>query len=602
MKALGEDATDLPWLSPCAASLLALTRPPGNGVWSAVRHDPGCVLLLVRHALPGAVASGLSFFPALLREAPALEAAASYLESKAGARGWVAWDRPEVRPLYQAALAYARLACQLAEETDRCAPDNAWVAGLLASLGSLALSAVAGKAPPATAADPVAVARRLARRWRLPPWLAAVVGHLALPVEVTQSLGAEPGLFQVVQLAVGLVDQHVDGSKGWGGLRCGRGTAELLPALHLERAQAEAHGAAAVAWARQVAASLAWEPPQSLPLLADLLRLAAENRRLGGRPAVACLEEEVDALAVALEEQYRGEADRLQAQKLLALAELAAGAGHEINNPLAVISGQAQYLLKHLRAAEAGRPREQEPACCADQEAARFPPSAIRHSLETIIGQTQRIHQILGDLMQFARPAAPQKQLVDVAALVRDTAASLQALAGERGVRLVCQQPDVPITLFADPAQLARALACLLRNAVEAAPAQGWAAVSAVVAGGGWLAAGEEIPASRQPPPAAHLDLLVEDNGSGPRPGEAEHLFDPFYSGRKAGRGRGLGLPTAWRLARQHGGDVFLDCVEPGVTRFVLRLPLSADEVQPLPPSLPAAPAPAGPLPSASVA
>ena len=52
---------------------------------------------------------------------------------------------------------------------------------------------------------------------------------------------------------------------------------------------------------------------------------------------------------------------------------------------------------------------------------------------------------------------------------------------------------------------------------------------------------------------------------------EREHLFDPFYSGRKAGRGRGLGLPTAWRLARQHGGDVRFAGAEP--TRFVLTLP-----------------------------
>jgi signal transduction histidine kinase len=69
------------------------------------------------------------------------------------------------------------------------------------------------------------------------------------------------------------------------------------------------------------------------------------------------------------------------------------------------------------------------------------------------------------------------------------------------------------------------------------------------------------------------VDLVVEDNGTGPAPVQREHLFDPFYSGRHAGRGRGLGLPTAWRLAREHGGDVRFECRAGGPTRFVLSLP-----------------------------
>ena len=59
------------------------------------------------------------------------------------------------------------------------------------------------------------------------------------------------------------------------------------------------------------------------------------------------LEVEIDHLRLALEEQVQAEGERLHSAKLEALAEFAAGAGHEINNPLAVISGQAQYLLSH---------------------------------------------------------------------------------------------------------------------------------------------------------------------------------------------------------------------------------------------------------------
>jgi two-component system NtrC family sensor kinase len=562
MKALGEAALQLPWLCPCAESLLALTQAPGAAVWGRVRPDPGCVLLLVRHALPPATVSGLSLFPALLRDAAVLDAARAYLGDRAASAAWVSWDRPEVRPVYQAALSCARLAAQLAEETNRCDPENAWVAGLLTPLGWLA----ACTADPARAAaalenwqkrrertpdfDPTGVARRLARRWRLPAWLTAVIGYLGLPGETAQALGADPGLFQVVQLAAGLLEQHGSGL----GLPCGHSPADLTAALGLSRSEADAQAAIALAEVSASLAGLRWQAPSSLALLPDLLRLAADNRRLGDLPILETLQDDVDVLTAALHEQHVGEAGRLQERKLSALAELAAGASHEINNPLAVISGQAQYLLKRL--ADGQGPAD------------TLPPETVQHALHAVIGQTQRIHQLLTDLLQFARPPSPQKQLVDVEALLREAAASLQALADEREVRLLCQGPASPVTLYGDSAQLMRALTCLLRNAIEAAPARGWAGVRALV------------------PVPDQLDLVVEDSGRGPPPEDREHLFDPFYSGRKAGRGRGLGLPTAWRLARQHGGDVRLVPSEEGVTRFLLSLPLTLSET---PSALPSA-------------
>jgi signal transduction histidine kinase len=69
---------------------------------------------------------------------------------------------------------------------------------------------------------------------------------------------------------------------------------------------------------------------------------------------------------------------------------------------------------------------------------------------------------------------------------------------------------------------------------------------------------------------------VVEDSGPGPAEADLDHLFDPFYSGREAGRGRGLGLAIAWRLARVNGGDVRYAPVPGGPTRFVLELPATA--------------------------
>lgn len=541
MRPTGEAATDLPWLSPCATSLLALARGPTAAAWEQVRFDPGAVLLVCRHQ-PAAAAS---FSLAALRDPALLDTALRLLPSDASdpATGSTDWAGPAVQPVYRTCVTLARLAARILELAGRGDPDAAWCAGLLTPLGWLAVSAIAPAqvaaclADPRFASQPVrtqqrhwgldhgAIARRLLRQWQLPGWLAASTTHLDLPADTALSLGADPELFRALQLAVGLAaeQQHVLH------LAVAAPPSEAAAALGLEAEALEAlrHEAAR----RSDPPTRSWASPQSMPLLRDLLVVAAENLRLRDAPTVGQLEEGFDRLHQALAGHHAAEAERLQAQKLSALAEFAGGAGHEINNPLAVISGQAQYLLGH----------EEDPA--------------RQKALQKIIGQAQRIHQVLTELMQFARPPRPQRQLIDVPDLLRSVAAAVADLAGQRGVRLDVLEPPGPVTLYADLGQLRTALVCLLRNAVEASPPEGWARIRV------------------EAPMPERVEFLVEDNGSGPTVAQREHLFDPFYSGRPAGRGRGLGLPTAWRLARQHGGDVRFEPLATGPTRFVLSLP-----------------------------
>ena len=307
--------------------------------------------------------------------------------------------------------------------------------------------------------------------------------------------------------------------------------AELATELGCKTGDLKTMATEACSTASRAVAAQVWTSPDDEALLPDLLRLAAENRRLRDTAVRERLEQDVDDLHRTVEKQRAGEAERLKVQKLNALAEFAAGAGHEINNPLAVISGQAQYLLN----------RESEPA--------------HQRVLEKIVAQSERIHQILRELRQFARPPQPRKQVIDILSLIREVAVSLNELAIERRVRLLCPDLEHGVSLYADPDQVRTALKCLVRNAVEAARVDGWASVRL------------EMPEPDQ------VDVVIEDSGPGPDPAQREHMFDPFYSGRAAGRGRGLGLPTAWRLAREHGGDVRFVPVEGGPTRFVLSLP-----------------------------
>jgi C4-dicarboxylate-specific signal transduction histidine kinase len=251
------------------------------------------------------------------------------------------------------------------------------------------------------------------------------------------------------------------------------------------------------------------------------------------------LEQEVDDLHARLARVADAAGAGLRAAKLAAMAELAAGAGHEINNPLAVISGHAQRLLR----------TEQD-----DDRA---------DSLRAVVRQTQRVAGILRELMQFARPPKPAPGRVLVADLLTAVRTDLEPFAVERAVRIEVVNAPADVAVDADAAQLRQAVGAAVRNGIEAAGPDGWVRL-------------------RCETTQAGVRLVVEDGGPGLAPDVAAHAFDPFFCGRPAGRGRGLGLPTAWRLARQNGGQLRHEPTADGPTRFVFTFPLAPAQADPL--------------------
>ena len=552
MKTLGEAAMELPWLAPSALSMTALAKSSLPAIWPEVRSDPGIVLLLAR-----ALESPAQTFPS---DVAVLE---SLLRHQAHFQlGFVDWNQPGPASVHRVCSLNASLTSQLAQKVG-IDERHGWIAGFLAPLGWLALTAadpakisfqfeLLRKNPNALAwqqstwgLDHTALARRLCRSWRIPSWLSAVIANLGLPAGIAERLGAPARLFQVVQLACSLLHSR---GEGWG-LPISTSAADLLTTTGL---QADDVGVLADVIVEAEQKKLHWESPAKCPLLADLLELALENRRQNDAAWIERLQHDLDCLQQALVSQCVDEKSRIQSAKLSALAEFAAGAGHEINNPLAVISGQAQYVLKQMAWLEV--PTEEIENIGEYMEGLRV---KVTPSLNKIIGQTQRIHSILTELMTFARPGKPKLQALSVRSLIQEVMHSCQGLAQQRRVRVVPAEILHDEILHADLPQARGALYALLRNAIEAAPVDGWAGIR-IDKKNGHL-----------------LELIVEDNGSGPAAAIREHLFDPFFSGRSAGRGRGMGLPTAWRFARQHGGDVRFDGLQDGVTRFILTLPLA---------------------------
>ena len=545
LAAAGESAAQLPWLWPDAHSLAALAAPLSADTWSTLRRDPGALLLIQQSRSSQLDPSHCpSFALSRFLEPRILQTVERWYERDRGC--WIDWRNPYVLPLYETSLAIAHHAYLLACEIRGGNPRAAWTAAMLAPLGWFAVAAIDPSAVAECQADPQffddpdetqlrlwgldhsAIARRLARCWQLPDWLRKIIGNLDVPVQAVASMGIDGSLFATIQLAIRLAERS-----GYSlGLVRDANVEELSRGLGIDEPIVRSVEGRFRELDLSEAFDPEWQDPREVLELPETIRATIANRHAEAVPFLVPLERDLDCMHLFLKELRTKEEVRLRDAKLAALAEFAAGASHEINNPLAVISGQSQYLMS------------------------RAPDERHRKALESIVRQTQRIHSILAELMQFARPPQMKPQPVFLEQVVKSALDSLQGLAEESGVTLE-QLPDALRTwIEADSKHLQTAIGCLVRNAIESA--------SLVK---GWVRVGVEAACSS-------VKIVVDDNGAAPTAAQREHMFDPFYSGRPAGRGRGFGLPTAWRLAREHGGDVHHESSHGGPTRFVLSLPL----------------------------
>lgn len=204
--------------------------------------------------------------------------------------------------------------------------------------------------------------------------------------------------------------------------------------------------------------------------------------------------------------------------KLEALAEFAAGAGHEINNPVATIVGRTELLLK-------GETNPER-----------------RQALLTIGAQALRIRDMIGDSMLFARPPKPEPKSLNLVDAVDEVLRKLDETFRAKSLK-VARHGDSDVPILADPVQLRVVISNLLLNSANASDAGGSIRVACF---------------ARELESRLSAELVVHDGGAGFSKVEREHLFDPFFSGRQAGRGLGFGLCKCWRIVEQHGGQI--DC------------------------------------------
>lgn len=225
---------------------------------------------------------------------------------------------------------------------------------------------------------------------------------------------------------------------------------------------------------------------------------------------------QLEAVSFKLVAQWHSIQQDLRDRKLEAMAEFAAGAGHEINNPIATIAGRAALLLKT--------------ECDPER----------RRALETIGGQAYRVRDMIGDAMTFARPAIPKPERIVVLAEIKTVLGSFQTRLDAAGIHVELVGAD-SVTLDVDREQFRVFMSSLIRNELEALSSGGAFTLEVTLLDDGHQ---------------QFLRMALTDDGPGLSEQDQEHLFDPFYSGRPAGRGLGFGLSKCWRIVRLHGGRI----------------------------------------------
>jgi signal transduction histidine kinase len=248
-----------------------------------------------------------------------------------------------------------------------------------------------------------------------------------------------------------------------------------------------------------------------------------------------------------LHESRSNFAAELQAAKLEAIKELAYGAGHELNNPLANIASRAQTLLQG----------EKDPE--------------RRRRLASINTQAFRAHEMLADMMLFARPPQPRFEQVDVIRLADEVLKELADEAAAQETVLQRLGQDGPLKIEADPMQLRVAFRALCVNSLEALSSGGQITIEVRRAECGQRNT-ESTPHSAFDAPNL-IQVSVSDTGPGISPDIRDKIFDPFFSGREAGRGLGFGLSKCWRIVTLHGGNIETKSRSQTGAQFVITLP-----------------------------
>jgi len=259
--------------------------------------------------------------------------------------------------------------------------------------------------------------------------------------------------------------------------------------------------------------------------VADQIGLALDNARLYGE------------INRQLDDLRRAQIEVVKAERLSAVNGLAAGVAHEINNPLTIIMAQLHLL-------------NQGPMNSHTEEA-----------LGVIDAAAKRAASIVRDLILFAEHRPPRRTRCQVAEQIREVVAFEEARLEGEGISVRTSLEPVP-DIWADHNHLQEVLLHVIQNAQHAmveAHAGGVLTISTTMVDSG-------------------VRIEVADDGPGIPSEHLPRIFNPFFTTKQPGDGRGLGLSVAHSIVTEHGGRIWAENRPGGGALFTIDLPIGEPE------------------------
>ncbi len=220
-----------------------------------------------------------------------------------------------------------------------------------------------------------------------------------------------------------------------------------------------------------------------------------------------------------------------QADKLAALGELSAGVAHEINNPLGIILGYTQLLLK----------QEQEPE--------------NKDDLKIIEKHVQNCKTVVSDLLSFSRKGSTEMSIVDINKVVDGVVKFLSNHSDFRNIEMTLNpHKGDRLNILGNEQELSQVIINLVINACHAVDRKG------------------NIDIVTEKTDQDKIFIRVKDNGKGVETKNLTRIFDPFFTTKPVGQGTGLGLSVGYGIIKRHQGDISVKSSKGKGTVFTISL------------------------------
>ncbi len=247
------------------------------------------------------------------------------------------------------------------------------------------------------------------------------------------------------------------------------------------------------------------------------------------------LKKNIQSLTEEIETRKKMQETVAQSEKMSAIGQLAAGIAHEINNPIGVILGFAQAMVKRLQ-----------------------PQDPYEQPLRSIEREATRCKDLVRDLLSFSRSAKGEKEKVSLTEAIESALTLIEAQTKVKEIRLQKDlQPNLPV-MRANRVQIQQIVINLAQNAIDAMPRGGTLTVRAH---------GQNN----------RVEIEVKDTGEGIHPDIQSKIFDPFFTTKEVGKGTGLGLSLVYEIVESHGGKITMESKVNEGTVFQVFLPLDSN-------------------------